>query len=165
MARNWATVLSAGAALLAPAVVNAACLQQKAFYGDAAGAYELSFEPIDSDASASSHRIKVKITHSKLVLDGYVMPSEPVNRTNGVLFNNCPEGDVTGADIAACTVWEGIIYSSNAGRIDHLPPQGADAASEILLAGFGPALVQSSAWGPGKATVAPWDVFSLKGCR
>jgi hypothetical protein len=126
---------------------HAACVQQKAFYGDKDGAYELSFEPVDSDASSSSHRIKVKINNSEVVLDGYVMPSEPVNRSNGILFNNCPEGDVTGADLAACTVWEGMIYANNAGKIDLLPPQGADAAPEILLAGFGPSLTESSRMG------------------
>ena len=164
MMRRWMTML-AGAAFLAPTVVHAACLQQRAFYGDKDGAYELSFEPVDSDAASSSHRIRVKINNTELVLDGYVMPSEPVNRSNGILFNNCPEGDVTGADLAACTIWEGFVYASNAGKIDLLPPQGADAAPEILLAGFGPSLAQSSAWGPKKATVAPWDVFTLKGCR
>jgi hypothetical protein len=105
------------------------------------------------------------IKNTRLVLDGYVMASEPVNRTNGFLFNNCPEGDITGDDIAACTVWQGVIYASGKGRIDLLPPQGANAADEILLPGFGPALQASSAWGPEKATVAPWDVLTLKGCR
>ena len=157
--------LLAGAALLAPTLGHAACVQQKAFYSDRDSAYELSFEPVDSDASSSSHRIKVKINNSDLVLDGYVMPSEPVNRSNGILFNHCPDGDVTGDDLAACTVWEGMVYSSTAGKIDLLPPQGADAAPEILLAGFGASIVDSSAWGPKKANVAPWDVFSLKGCK
>lgn len=152
------------AALFVPALSHAACVQQKAIYSDAEGVYELSFEPVDADASSSSHRFKMKIRNSDLVLDGFVMPSEPANRSNGMLFNHCPEGDVTGDDLAACTVWEGMIYSNASGKIDLLPPQGADAASEILLAGFGPALVDSSAWGPKKAIVTPWDVFTLQGC-
>jgi hypothetical protein len=164
MALHW-TAMLAGIALLAPSVTYAACAQQKAFYVDRDGAYELSFEPVDSDASSSSHRIKITVRNSAVVLDGYVMPSEPVDRSNGILFNNCPEGDVTGADLAACTVWEGFIYANISGKIDLLPPQGSDAAPEILLAGFGPALQASNAWGPNKATVAPWDVFTLKGCR
>ena len=154
----------AGLALLAPSFACAGCLQQNAIYSDRDGAYELTFEPVDSEAASASHRLKVRISNSDLVLDGYVMPSEPVNRSNGMLFNHCPDGDVTGADIAACTVWEGMVYANIAGKIDLLPAEGADAAPEILLAGFGAAIVESSAWGPKKATIAPWDVFALKGC-
>jgi len=157
-------LLLAGLGLLAPSLADAACVQQKAAYQDRDGAYELIFEPTESDASSASHRLRMTIAGSTLVLDGYVMPSDPVDRSNGMLFNHCPEGDVTGADIAACTVWEGGIYASAAGKISALPQQGAKAATEILLAGFGPALMRSTAWGPGKATVVAWDVFTLKGC-
>jgi hypothetical protein len=153
-------------ALFQPGALHAAsCTQEHAVYMDSKGVYELTFEAVDRESSASSHSFRMTVKNTKLMLDGYVMPSEPVNRTNGFLFNNCPEGDVTGDDIAACTVWQGVIYAGDKGRIDLLPQQGADAADEILLPGFGPALQASSAWGPGKATVAPWDVLMLKGCR
>jgi hypothetical protein len=160
------TAAAASVALLQAGVAEAAsCIQEHAVYTDPKGIYELTFEPVDPESSASIHSFRMTIRNSKLVLDGYVMPSEPVSRTNGFLFNNCPEGDITGDDIAACTVWQGVIYANDKGRIDLLPGQGADAAPEILLPGFGPALQDSSAWGPGKATVAPWDVLTLKGCR
>jgi hypothetical protein len=158
--------LAVGALLVGAAAANAAtCTQEGAIYTDSKSIYELTFEPVDPESSSSSHSFKMTIKDTKLVLDGYVMPSEPVNRTNGFLFNNCPEGDITGDDIAACTVWQGVVYASNKGKIDLLPQQGADAAHEILLPGFGPALQASSAWGPKKATIAPWDVLTLKGCR
>lgn len=153
------------ALLQAGMAAAAECTQERAVYADPQGIYELRFEPVDPESSASSHNFKMTVKGTTLVLDGYVMPSEPVNRSNGILFNNCPEGDITGADIAACTVWEGVIYADSAGRIDLLPAQGAEAAPELLLSGFGPALRASSAWGPGKATVAPWDVLTLKGCK
>ena len=140
------------------------CTQERAVYTDSANAYELNFEPVEQGSSASSHLFKIKVLNTKLVLDGYVMTSEPVERTHAILFNNCPDGDVTGDDIAACTVWDGIVYANDKGKLALLPQQGAAAAPEILLAGFGPALVDSSAWGAGKATVTPWDAFALKGC-
>jgi hypothetical protein len=149
----------------AGAVRAAECPQERAIYVDSQGLYELAFATVDLQSSASTHAFKMTIKDSKLMLDGYVMASEPVNRSNGFLFNNCPEGDITGDDIAACTVWQGVIYASDGSKIDLLPQQGAKAATEILLAGFGPALQASSAWGPGKATIAPWDVLTLKGCR
>lgn len=151
--------------LQAGLVQAAACTQERGIYTDDKGIYRLTFERVDPQSSASSHSFKMTIKGSSLVLDGYVMPSEPVNRSNGFLFDNCPDGDITGDDIAACTVWQGVIYGHANGRIELLPEQGKAAADEILLAGFGPALQASSAWGPKKATVAPWDMLTLKGCR
>lgn len=143
----------------------ATCTQERASYIDSQGVYELRFEPIDPESSASTHVFKISLKNSKLVLDGYVMASEPVDRSNGILFDNCPEGDVTGADLAACTVWQGVVYSQHDGKIDLLPQQGQPAAEQILLPGFGPALQASTAWGRGKASVVPWDVMTLKDCR
>lgn len=164
--RTGAALAAIGTLLFQPGLAEAArCTQDQAIYTDSKHAYELAFGPVDADSSASTHRFQVAVKGSGIVLDGYVMPSEPVDRPNGMLFYNCPEGDATGADLAACTVWQGVIYASEKGRIDLLPPQGADAAQEILLPGFGPALQASSAWGPKKATIAPWDVLTLKGCR
>jgi hypothetical protein len=100
-----------------------------------------------------------------VLLNGFVMGSEPVNRPNGILFHNCPEGDTTGEEIQKCTVWQGVIYSAGAAKIDLLPMTGSPAAAEILLPGFALGLVDSTAWGQGKATVVPWDVLTLKGCQ
>ena len=164
---SLARLLTAASLAFLPAGVAhaAACTQERAVYADDKGIYELTFQAVDPESSASSHSFKMTIKNTKLVLDGYVMPSEPVNRSNGFLFDNCPEGDITGDDIVACTVWQGVIYGHDKGRIGLLPEQGKTAADEVLLAGFGPALQASSAWGPNKATVAPWDVLVLKGCR
>jgi len=80
------------------------------------------------------------------------------------VLNHCPEGDVTGQDLAKCTVWEGLIYAQDSGEIDLLPLADAQAAPEILLAGFGPSLEASFAWSQIAPKIAPWDVFTLKGC-
>lgn len=150
--------------LLAVTPATAAdCLQKQAIYGDADGAYEVRFEPVGSASAATSNHFKVKVANTDLVLDGIVMQSgEPV-RPNGMIMNNCPEGDVTGNEIAACTVWEGVIYSIGVdGKVGSLPEEGSEAAAQLLLPDFGPAVRNSSIWG--KATVAPWDVLTLKGC-
>jgi hypothetical protein len=145
--------------------VAAVCPQEQAIYTDRDGAYELSFEPVDTEAASSSYRFTVAVKKTDLKLDGFVMGSEPVNRPNGILFHNCPEGDATGEDLRRCTVWQGVIYAAESGKIDLLPLTGSPAAPEILLPGFALGLVESSAWGKDKATVVPWDVLSLKGCR
>lgn len=162
MATRWIALLSV--VLLGSAAEAATCQQEHAIYADPEGAYELAFEPVDSDAASSSHRFKLRIRNTDLELEGYVLPSEPVNRTNGMIFYNCPEGDVTGADLAACTVWEGIIYANHDGQIDLLPPSGSAAAPQILLPGFGPAIRGSAVWGTNKANVTPWDVLFIKEC-
>lgn len=152
------------ATLVAASAVAQECSQEHAAYIDSKGAYTLTFEPVDLESSSSTHRFKLMVKGSRAELDGYVMPSDPVDRTNGMLFYNCPEGDATGADLAACTVWQGVVYANDKGKIGLLPPQGHEAAKEILLPGFGPALEASSAWKKLKATVVPWDVLTLKGC-
>lgn len=160
--------LVAAAVLLmlpAPAALAAECKQEKAIYGDRDGAYELRFEAVDSEAASSSYRFTIAVKNTDVKLDGFVMGSEPVDRPNGILFHDCPEGDTTGEEIQKCTVWQGVIYSAGAGKVDLLPLTGSPAAAEILLPGFALGLVDSTAWGKGKATIVPWDVLSLKGCQ
>lgn len=150
--------------LAATAASAAECRQDRALYADRDGAYELTFEPVGSDAAATSHHFKLKILASGVVLDGVVMPGEPA-RSNGMVMHDCPEGDVTGEEIAACTVWEGVIYAlDGAGDAGLLPEEGAAATETLLLSGFGPSVRYSTLWDDGKATVAPWDVFRRKGC-
>ena len=153
------------AGLLAATAASAAeCRQDRAIYADRDGGYELAFEPVGSNAAATSHHFKLKVLASGVVLDGVVMPGEPA-RSNGMAMYNCPEGDVTGEEIAACTVWEGVIYVlDGAGDAALLPDEGAKAAESLLLAGFGPSLRYSTLWDQGKATAVPWDVFKRKGC-
>ena len=160
--------LVAAAVLLmlpAPAALAAECKQEKAIYGDRDGAYELWFEAVDSEAASSSYRFTIAVKNTDVKLDGFVMGSEPVDRPNGILFHDCPEGDTTGEEIQKCTVWQGVIYSAGAGKVDLLPLTGSPAAAEILLPGFALGIVDSTAWGKGKATIVPWDVLSLKGCQ
>lgn len=149
----------------AQAAFAAECKQEKAIYADRDGAYELKFEAVDTEAASSSYRFTIAVRNTEVKLDGFVMGSEPVNRPNGILFHNCPEGDTTGEEIQKCTVWQGVIYSTGSGKVDLLPVTGSPAATEILLPGFALGLVDSTAWGKGRATVVPWDVLSLKGCQ
>jgi hypothetical protein len=143
----------------------AECLQKQAIYTDDAKAYTLSFSPVTSEAAAISHQFTVKIVASGEVMNGNVMTLEDVPRPFGTLLYKCPEGDVTGDDIAACTIWQGVIYDvSTAGAVAVLPDADSVAAQKILLPDFGPSLRQSSLWESGKATVAPWDVFDFTGC-
>jgi hypothetical protein len=149
----------------ADAALPADCKQSNAVYADRDGAYELRFSPLDSEAAAASNQFKVNVLKTSIVLDGYVMPSEDPDRAIGLVMFNCPGGDVTGDDLDACTIWQGPVYGvSAAGQVDNLQAESAGAADRIVLPGLGPAIRESSIWGEGKATIAPWDVMTFKEC-
>lgn len=152
-------------ALSAQTAMAAECKQERAIYTDRDGVYELKLEAVDEGAGSSSYRFTMAVRKSDILLNGFVMGSEPVNRSNGILFHDCPEGDTTGEEIQKCTVWQSVVYSAGKGEIGLLPVTGSPAAPQILLPGFALGLVESTAWGKGKATTVPWDVFSLKGCQ
>ncbi|WP_244575231.1 hypothetical protein [Rhizobium sp. 11515TR] len=141
------------------------CVQEKAVYVDMDNAYELRFEPMGSDSSVSN-RFKLAVRNTNIVADGIVMRTDDHLRADGRIMFECPEGDVTGADLRACTVWQGMVYASDLkGHIRALPAEGESAADRLFLPALGPSIQKSSLWGKGKATVAPWDVLSLKGCN
>lgn len=158
---RWAMV--AFAAAPSPALA-AECVQEKAVYVDMDNAYELRFEPMGAESSVSN-RFKLAIRNTAIVADGVVMRTDDHLRADGRIMFECPEGDVTGADLRACTVWQGMVYASDVkGHISALPSEGETAAERLFLPALGPSIQKSSLWGNGKATVAPWDVLSLKGC-
>jgi hypothetical protein len=157
----WAMTAFSGSPLAASA---AECMQERAVYVDMDGAYELRFEPMGAESSVSN-RFKLAVRNTAIVADGVVMRTDDHLRADGRIMFECPEGDVTGADLRACTVWQGMVYASDVkGHISALPSEGETAAKRLFLPALGPSIQKSSLWGDGKATVAPWDVLSLKGC-
>lgn len=164
--RKGVAAIAAAALFAIPACAfGAACKQEQAVYTDRDGAYELRFAPLNSQSAAASNQFKMSALKSSVVMDGYVMPTEDPVRAIGILMFNCPEGDATGADLDACTVWQGAVYGMDAkGEMDNLQPEGAAAAEKLVLPGLGPAIRESSAWGEGKAMVAPWDILIFKEC-
>jgi hypothetical protein len=151
-------------ALAAPAVA-ADCKQSHAIYADRDGGYELRFEPVDSASAVTSNHFKVAVLKPGLLLDGVVMPAGEPERATGLIMHNCPEGDATGEELRACTVWQGVVYAlDKAGAVSEIPAETELAAPQLLLPDFGPSLRASSAWGKGKAEVDSWDSFVLKGC-
>ena len=157
----WIAAL-AGVAASAPTL--AACPIELAVYGDRDGAASVEFIPtVEGAAVTNTFRM---LLGDDVVLDGIVMWSQEVARPNGMLMHDCPEGDVTGDEIAACTPWQGVIYTSDtSGTIGLLPAEGTGAPETLIFPDLGPALRQSSAYGGGGFSNVPWDVFALKGCQ
>lgn len=141
------------------------CMQEKAVYVDMDNAYELRFESMGSESSVSN-KFKLAVRNTNIVAEGVVMRSDDQLRADGRIMFECPEGDITGADLRACTVWQGMVYASDLkGHIRALPGEGESAADRLFLPALGPSIQKSPLWGKGKATIAPWDVLSLKGCN
>ncbi|TGW05940.1 hypothetical protein EN788_44805, partial [Mesorhizobium sp. M2D.F.Ca.ET.145.01.1.1] len=74
---------------------------------------------------------------------------------------------VTGAELAACTLWNGVIYTADdKGAVGLLPAEGVEAPKTLILPDLGPVLRQSRAYGGGTGfSKVPSDVFSMKGCQ
>ena len=162
MGASTGTSVLLAALAISHEAVAADCRIEKAVYREADTGLELVFTAASGENTPVTHGFSTMI--GTLKLNGHVMYDPEIERPVGMLMNDCPEGDVTGADIAACTVWKGIIYGIDeaTGHADLLPSEGADAPDALLLPGFGPSVLASSA---GKGLEAgPWDVFEFKEC-
>lgn len=153
---------SQGILLATPAL--AACPIELATYADSEGVAELEFMPT-MDAATVSNTFRVLLDND-VVLDGLVQWSDGVPRPNGMLMHNCPEGDVTGEELAICLVWQGVIYTSDdKGNIELLPVEGKAAPQKLILPDLGPSLRLSAAYDASGFSKTPGDVFALKGCQ
>ena len=150
---------------------HAACPIQLAVYGEARSGAEIDFTPTGTSATiTNTFRM---ILDNNVVLDGIAMWTEgSAGRPHGSLMYKCPTGDVTGDELAACTLWEGVIYSADEkGIAGLLPAEGVDAPKNLIFPDLGPSLEMSAAHhdsngsGAGGFTKVPWDIFVLKGCQ
>nr|WP_316656694.1 hypothetical protein [uncultured Gellertiella sp.] len=154
------------AALVSGAVAHAAdqaCPQAKAVYGSPDRTYRLTFRPVTDKAAAISHLFT--LARGNQTLDGLILESDEPVRSLARMMKDCPDGDVTGADLRACTAFEGYVYAISAtGETANLGPGDGPAARHLLLAGLGPAFAASPL--AAKTGLAPplSDSFDLKEC-
>lgn len=143
--------------------IAADCAVEKAVYAEPEAGIELRFAPSGEDTPVS-HRFTLLAPFVGMKVDGHVLYDPEIERPVAMALDNCPDGDVTGADIAACTVWKGIIYAADraTGMVGLLPEEGADAPDTLILPGFGPAIAASAFGAAMKAR--PGDVFTFKQC-
>lgn len=156
--------LMSALALLSATPANAACPIELSVYGDRDKAAEIDFRPTLQSATVTNS-FKM-VLDNDVVLDGVVMWSQEVARPNGMLMFQCPEGDVTGEELDACTVWQGVIYSvDEQGNIGLLPAERAEAPKKLIFSDLGHSLRTSAAYGLDGFSKVPWDVFEIKGCQ
>jgi hypothetical protein len=162
---------AASLAFLLPAFAAGAeepCWQENASYADPATEAELKFLAPESDADGSFARFTITFPENSIVLDGVVMDAgEPFFRPLGIIMHKCPTGDVTGEELAACTIWEGIVYGlDGVGNAPYLAPmnEGAEAATTLLFPDLSASVRLSSVWGAAGLSTPPNDAFKFKAC-
>ncbi|MBX3568854.1 MAG: hypothetical protein KF914_12405 [Rhizobiaceae bacterium] len=134
-----------------------------AVYTDRDNIASLDFRPTDG-AAAVTNRFRMAIGGT--VLDGMVMWSQGVQRPNGMLTLDCPDGDVTGPEYEACTLWQGVIYGvDDKGEVGLLPAQGTAAPPRLIFPDLAYGLAAGEDKPGGRFAALPWDVFSLSGCQ
>jgi len=154
-----------GALATAMALVTWPCLAdcpiELSVYGGRDDAATLDFHPAQGAAVTNSFRL----VHGETILDGIVMWSQGVERPNGVISYQCPDGDVTGPEYEACTVWQGVIYAVDAsGEIGLLPRAGEAAPARLLFPDLAYAVHAFPAFVEGVAPLSS-EVFTLSGCQ
>ncbi|MCZ4289692.1 hypothetical protein [Hoeflea alexandrii] len=167
-ARLFALMLAVTMVAAGGLPARAACPQALAVYDEAGSGAEIAFAGPLSEADGMQHRFSLSFAGSGVMMDGVVMMAGEPDRPWGVILHECPEGDATGAEIAACTVWEGVIYTiGSTGEARWLPVLDADhkAGDSLLLPDFSAAVMRSQAWQAGQVTRLPGDVFRLKACQ
>lgn len=156
--------LAAGLVLLSAFPALAACPVELATYSDRDGIAELEFTPVAGSA-AVTNKFRLFMNGGPQ-FEGVVMWTEEPARPNGLLMFNCPEGDVTGMELDACTIWQGVIYSvDDKGEVGVLPGEGEPAPQKLILADLATWMKQAPAFVDAGLFTVPWDGFSLTGCQ
>lgn len=165
LSESLSTASIAVGATMIPVTTQAACPIELAVYGDAQSGSEIDFTPTGASATVTnSFRL---ILDNNVVLDGIAMWTDgAAARPHGSLMYKCPTGDVTGEELAACTLWEGVIYGADdKGVIGLLPAERADAPQSLVFPDLGPSLEMSTVHGGNGFSKVPSDVFTMKGCQ
>lgn len=158
-------------AILSTSLADAACPQALATYTEMPGPdtlpgfqpAEINFYP-DPNAVVVSNAFTMHLAKGES-LQGHIIWNTDSARSDGTLMLNCPDGDVTGEEIRACTHWVGIIYAVNAqGLLSLMPAANEDAASSLILSDMSRALYFGDLNNE-KNTLPRWDQFQLSGCQ
>lgn len=152
------------AALLAMTATPAlaACPQELAIYEDASG-NSLTFTP-PHENMAAEHEFKLRLGQTEL--QGVVMWSKDPDRPNGIIMDQCPDGDVTGEELEACTVWQGVIYGlTKDATAPLLGKRGTPYAEALLLPDFSRYAMDHPFKTPLPGPVKADDVFKMKACQ
>lgn len=152
------------ALMLTTSAAHAACPIELAIYSDRDGIAELNFAPVEQVAAVTNmFRL---VMRGGPIFEGHVMWTQEPARPYGQLMFKCPEGDVTGEELDACTVWQGVIYGiDDKGEVGLLPAEGEPAPASLVLADLAYQMQGAPAFTTAGLATVPWDGFTLSGCQ
>ena len=161
--RTGGRTIAAASALLTTFSPAWACPVELATYGDMRDVAEVEFVPVSGGEISNSFRM---LLDNDVVLEGSVKWEGRESRPIAKLLYKCPEGEPTEEEIAACTVWQGVVYTVDEhGNVGLMPGQGQPAPERLIFPALGPSLRLSVAYGADGFSEAPDDVFALRGCQ
>lgn len=151
------------AASIAAVPASLACPIERSRYHDNGNVASIEFRPTGQSAAVTN---TFRMLVGSVAFDGVVLWTQGIARPNGVLSYQCPDGDVTGPELDACTLWQGVIYTSDAaGKIGLLPAEGTEAPQTLVLADLAYGMTRSASYAANRFSQSPGDVFTLEGCR
>lgn len=136
------------------------CPQSLAGYGTPDQTVMLEF------AGSSDGAFRLLLGDEGGPLEGFVYPGEDDGDNEAVVLNNCPEGDATGEELAACTIWKGpIIALAEDGNSEPFPTSDQPAAGFLRLEGFADALNASQYYKQTGLPARNFDRLTLLACQ
>jgi hypothetical protein len=163
--RNRVVTLLILAGQLAPQAAQAEnyCPQEQAIYVEAEGESRIEFR--ENEGIFLAANVFGFVSPDGLTLDGTVIWNNGFSRPNGNLIKDCPDGDATGDELAACTFWEGVVYAvDNNGNVAFVPPEGEPAAYTLVFTDLSRSL-HYSALNDGSARLPVFDAYVFSECR
>jgi hypothetical protein len=156
------TGVSLLAALLATPAAQAACPQELSIYEDSNGT-SITFLPPHA-SMAAEHEFTLRLGQTEL--QGIVMWSKDPDRPNGIVMDQCPDGDVTGEELDKCTVWQGVIYGlTKDASAPYLGKRGTPHVEAMLLPDLSRYAMDHEYKNAQAGPVKVDDVFKMKGCQ
>ena len=156
----WIAALTI-AGVMQAGMTHAACPQELAIYSELGGSAQIEFSA-EPAGFIVTNSFRLLLT-GDLSLDGMVIWNQGLSRPNGIISHQCPDGDVTGEELEACTYWEGVVYTiASDGSVDFI---GQDDAAEKLLFPDLSRQLHYSDLKRDDGLLMGFDVFALSGCQ
>lgn len=152
--------------IAAPAFADLACRPERAIYAHEETGFRVSFRPLQSweETGMTLAIFDVELQDGRN-LWGVISSNMGTSRDLGQIYEGCPppgpEDAPSDEVLAACLVWEGVVYSVEDNQIGAFPVEGETAPQSLLFTDLGRKLRYAIFDSPGDE---PWDQLWLTAC-
>ncbi|MEP3199687.1 MAG: hypothetical protein ABJO57_17560 [Lentilitoribacter sp.] len=141
-----------------------ACEQNKARYIDPESDLVFAFEE-GAEASAFLQGFSIGSENSETKIEGFITLEGNPLRPIAYAVHQCPDGDITGEELAECTIWQGVPYGLYSdGAVGLLPDEDEPAVKQLLLPDFARSVMSKPIWNELNIDREPFEVFDLLDC-